>query len=593
MLPGGDVLASRLVLLLVAVLLGCAGTLAAPSPETPDASDPGSSEFPAPEALYDLREQPLRPGSPFGTSYRDVASWDLVGPFPEVAETAPRPGGEPWDPLLDAVIRRRAGLVVATRGMECYAREAGRFLVEQRALPTLGVQRFLSSRCAVVTAPPSLATLAWESSRTFSVEEAVDELGERIAEALDRHVVGGPKDVGVWLHSGEGRVDLIIVQGRRAVRLDPVATVASADGLAVVSGEVLEPVAEAGAAVTAGRLGWQICQADAGVALPRFRFVCPLAAGDPTTWLSLHYVPPGHVLPRSGAQLLLRAPGVVASVYRRHAYAEARPVTRAEEVPTAFVELLNQVRAQAGAPPLTLATEQSRVAAEVAPYYLSAAFDPESEAVAELVALGMMAGWEIREIVQQGFFSFMWLVESRDVASLLSDALEFPGGRRMLLAQDLEQIAIGPVAGGEGETSYLALIAATYALFSEQQHRNNARHVIGSLARARYERGRGAPRVMDAAQPLAVAAAARVQAGGAPEDALGDLIQDGIDVLQRSVFGWLVETRDLDAIVFPDAFLDGEDLEVAIAVSSHRPEGEAWGRYVVLMLAAKPEQRRL
>ena len=77
--------------------------------------------------------------------------------------------------------------------------------------------------------------------------------------------------------------------------------------------------------------------------------------------------------------------GVVASSYRRHPYADTRPVAGAAEVPDAFLELLNEVRARAGAPPLLLAREQSRVAAEVAPYYFSAAFDADAQDVAELV----------------------------------------------------------------------------------------------------------------------------------------------------------------------------------------------------------------
>jgi hypothetical protein len=209
------------------------------------------------------------------------------------------------------------------------------------------------------------------------------------------------------------------------------------------------------------------------------------------------------------------------------------------------------------------------------------------------VALGMMAGWEVQDIVQEGRFASMWLVESRDVASLLSDALEHPGARMALLEPDASRIAIGSIAGEEGESAYVAAIASTYQLFSEKEHRANAALVVDELTRARAARDRSAPQTLDAVVPLAVAAAARVQAGGVPQEVLGDLIQDSVDTLERSVTGWVAETQDLAAIRFPDDFLDRRDLEVAIAVSVHRPEGEAWGRYVVLMVAAEPQRRRL
>jgi hypothetical protein len=576
-------------LLLIGVMAGCAG--GSGGPDRPGA--PVAASFPAPEELYALREQPLEPGSPFGTTFRDVGRWELGGPFPEVAEVAPRPGGRAWDGLLDDLLAGRAGLAVASVAMECYARESGRFLLEHRALPGLALQRFLAGRCAVVTAPPLLATLGWEAERELPLDRAIEELGGDIAEALRRHAVGGPLDVGLWVHSDAGRVDVVIAWGERVARVDPLATELGDSREVVLRGELLRGAAATAAAVTRGRFGWQECEPHAEVALPRFQFACPIDPADPTTWVSLSYLPPGAILERQALSLLVRAPGQDAREYRRHPYTGPRRVDHAGEVAEALVGLVNQVRAEAGLAPVADAPEQSRVAGELAPHYFSALFDPGSERIAELVAVGMMAGWELPEIVQEGRFSSMWLVESRDVASLLSDALEHPGSRMALLAPEVERIAVGAVAGEGDEALYVAAIASTYQLFSEVEHRANAERVAGGLTRARAARARAAPRTLDTLVPLAVAAAARVQAGGAPQDVLGDLIRESVDTLGRSVMGWVVEAQDLDAIAFPDDFLDRPDLEVAIAVSVHRPAGEAWGRYVVLVVAAQPEARPL
>ncbi len=380
--------------------------------------------------------------------------------------------------------------------------------------------------------------------------------------------------------------------GERSVRLDPVPSVAAPGSRIVLSGEVLHSASSVVAMVTRGPFDWEICEAVEGVSLPRFHLVCSMDAADTSSWLSLHYLPPGQVLERSAAQLLIRKPGNPADRYRRHRYAETRSVTRAEQVPTAFLELLNQLRGEAEAPPLVLAPEQSRVASEVAPYYFSALMDAQSPA-ADLAALGMMAGWEVEEIVQEGRFAFTWLIGSRDVASLLSDALESPEARMALLWNELDQIAIGPVVGGEGETGYLGLMAATYRVFSEEDRLESTSRVSRNLTRARAERGRAAAHRLESVTPLAIAAASRIEGGATPQDVLGELIQESVDTLQRSVMGWVAEIRDLDDIVFPDEFLERTELGIAISVSSYRPEGEAWGRYVVLMLAAEPDRRRL
>jgi hypothetical protein len=140
----------------------------------------------------------------------------------------------------------------------------------------------------------------------------------------------------------------------------------------------------------------------------------------------------------------------------------------------------------------------------------------------------------------------------------------------------------------------VALIASTYTLFSEATHRRDVEHVHALLAKARAAQGRGAPGELEEARPLTVGAAARVQAGEDPSDVLHDLIQSGAELLRgRRVVGWMAETPDLDSLVFPEDFVSQPELDLAVAVPVHRPKGEAWGRYVVLLLAAEPANRRL
>jgi hypothetical protein len=552
--------------------------------------------FPKQEALDELLEQPLPSESALANRYRDVETWELAGPFPDEVGPAPRPGGDALDPVVDAFVASRAGLVVATASMDCFARELGRFLVAERGMPANALQRFAAGRCGVATGPPYIFSFGWTNTRGLDEQGAVAALRAEMDQQLREHVVGGPLELGVWLHAGEDRVDFVIAMGERQVRIDPVASVPGADGRVELRGELLQPADWVGAAATRGRYDWSECKADESVARPRFHLTCSVASDDDAAWISLEYRPPEHLLTRVGLSLLVRPQGGEERVFRRFPYAPARNATDAASLPATLVEVLNDVRAQAGLRALTLDLAQSEAAEGMAPYYFAALLGEAPQSIAELIALGMLAGWKVDGIVQDGSFSWAWVVESLDVSRLLSDALENPGARSAFLSKEAERIAIGPLVetGADATATYVGVIASTYILFSEATHRRDAERVQDRLREARAAKGLAAPGSLEEARPLTIDAAARVQAGEEPRDVLEDLIQAGAELLRgRQVVGWMAETQDLETIVFPDDFLSREEIDLAVAVPVRRPEGEAWGRYVVLLLAAEPPARSL
>src|SRR5262249_41076756 len=147
--------------------------------------------------------------------------------------------------------------------------------------------------------------------------------------------------------------------------------------------------------------------------------------------------------------------------------------------------------------PLALDAAQSEVATRLAPYYFSGLIGQAPQSIADLVALGMMAGWKVDGIVQEGTFAWAWLVESRDLGRLLSDALEDPGARASLLAHDADRIALGarfadPAGDAEAKTDldFVAVIASTYTLFSEETHRRDVETVRAVLTRERAAHSR-------------------------------------------------------------------------------------------------------
>ena len=75
----------------------------------------------------------------------------------------------------------------------------------------------------------------------------------------------------------------------------------------------------------------------------------------------------------------------------------------------------------------------------------------------------------------------------------------------------------------------------------------------------------------------------------AQRDALDALLEQSAGVLQRPVAGWIAETSEIDELQFPEEYLSRPSLGVAVAVSHRRAKGDAWGRYVVMLVIADPE----
>jgi hypothetical protein len=131
----------------------------------------------------------------------------------------------------------------------------------------------------------------------------------------------------------------------------------------------------------------------------------------------------------------------------------------------------------------------------------------------------------------------------------------------------------------------------TYSLFESGSHDEMAARVYQRLEAARAERDLDAPERLTDVAPLCHEAASAVQHGAEPADALNGLLRASAQLLNRPVAGWIAEAREIEEIEFPEEYLADPDLAVAVAVTHRRPEGEPWGRYVVLVVFAEAESR--
>lgn len=577
------------------LLPGCAGTPSSPG-DRDGASDGNpaaiGSPFPS-EAEVDQLAGRAAPSTLDALRGHDVDEWEFIGPFPERVGVIADPGDTRWETLLAEEARRRVGLVVPTEAMHCVARQIGAFFLANRAMPTNGLETYIASRCNASIASYEVGYFHADLPESSPESEIFEQWRTQLTERIRSLLTGGPQTVGVWFGRNGDSVVAIAVAGIRAVRVDPVDPIPNSDGRILLSGEVLSPVEEVSATVGRGRFGFAECDNDPNIPLPRFAISCETDPADESAIVSIGYRPPGRLLGKAGLNLLVWPTGKPSARYRRPSYGVKREVATAQAARSRFVELLNEVRAEAGLRPVVEAKRQSAVASELAPHYFAAAAGLDPERNVDVVVMGMLAGWNVEGVLQTGRFTAAWVTQTTDVNRLLSEALQFPNARAVLLAADIDRIAIGALIESDDENSALAAVVGTYSLFSETEHRENAARVYERFQAERARRNLRPADRLEEIEPMSMAAAARIQAGANPTDTLDDLLRSSVDVLQRSANGWIGEVAKLEDLKFPEDFVEQDSLGIAVGVSYHKPDDEPWGRYVVMLVAAGPQSRRI
>jgi hypothetical protein len=548
-----------------------------------------SSRFPSPEELEKLGAAP----PPAGLSVLDVRvvdTWELSGPFPERIAVEPwSDPGSPWGSLLDEAARRRVGLVVPTQAMHCVARELGRFTLAHDGQPTASLRQFITSRCNASVSQVGLQYVEGTVPPELGEAQLFGQWKQAVADAIQRGLRGGPQTAGIWFGREGGRAVAMVAFGQRELHLEPVSPHATEEGVIELRGESLAPADSVHGLATHGRFGVRECEEVGDAKPPAFHLRCPVDPEDDSTFVSVGVHPTNRLLGRLGLMVLAWPGGRTTEVYRRPVYAESWPMLDDQDLASGFVELLNRVRKDAGLAALELDPQQSETAAELAPHFFASIYGEADEMVAEVIVLGMLAGWTVDGIVQMGHFASAWSMRTTDLSDLLATALEFPAGRATLLADDVERIAIGPMLSTEEGHESLAGVFATYAMFSEKSHDAMAQRVLEKLEAERKRHGVGPAERISDVSGLCQRVASAVQAGEEPRDALEGLLEQSVDILQRPVAGWIAEVSEIESLEFPEEYLKRPSMGVAVAVSHRRAKGDAWGRYVVMLVIADPE----
>jgi hypothetical protein len=537
----------------------------------------------------------------------DLASWTLKGPMPDALGDAPVAPGGLNDILISSVSAART-----SKNLECAARELAELMVaHDEKQPESRLRSWLIARCGVTTGDVSTQWLSWKKVPEKMLDGDVwKDSKESVAKMLSDH-----KDahLGVaFARNLKTHTALLLVAGSgppQDARIDAMSQVVAPDAPKVVlSGAVTDANAEVVYAyATKGLLEASECELDLAVVLPRFRFTCAVDAADVSARIDVAVRKKGRVLGDMVAELLVVRDVAASMNYREAIYVDANATGAATSAAASaatsaatsaslaapgeldVLAAINGVRAAAGSQPLRATAAQSEAVKKVAPHYFANMFAEDVDAeVADVVALGLMAGWDVTELTihDAGFATLLDVSGGGD--DLLGYALDRPMHRSILLDPKMSAAAVGPVTMESGMKG--ALVITYEALVPPVDHAKAASEVFEKLRAVRTERGLGVTGSIPT-EKVMLDAAARMQKGEDIETVANSALQQSVDIMQRPFTIWMMEIHDVEHMAFPDELLTARTTYVAISVATRKRPKSAWGSTVVLILGFVDETR--
>lgn len=557
--------------------LGLSACASAPVPSKPVA------EFPSQAALQAIEVRPAaRPELPQESQAGE--GWTLEDALPVMVGDAPWEPAGVWDAAFVDALRGAERPPRVTQALSCTAREMGRFVLEHGALPPAGLRRFMTAVCGSVISVTGFAFAGGELPPTATDEEALARWGDAFREQVLVNLKAGAQIAGFSFEQRGSRVAASAVFGVEAAQIKPFSPVPDARGEVTIEGRMLVPAAHVEAYVNRGRFGVARCDVDLSVQRPSFRVFCRPHPADRTAWIQLVYAPPRRVLGAPFAEILARRPGEI-PVYRPESYSPSRPVESAAQFTRVMVEQLNAARAAAGLGAVALAPRQTATATRLAPHFFAGSSPGGAQANADLIALGLLAGWEVDGVIRSGSFVASYSTRGLDAGLWLTGALERPMGRVTLLAPDIEQIAVGPFLS-RGPDGVGAMVTG-YRFHHGSDHTEDVNRLLVRVIEARRRMRLLPPMRLSTMDEVLKEELGLVHAGESDtRSAMNAVLARAVERFGSNMRCFAIETMSLDALELPPELLRQQALHLDIGVTHHRPKGAAWAQYVVLVVFA-------
>jgi hypothetical protein len=539
--------------------------------------------FPSRGELETVMSGEAKPVAPMKTV--DVASWALETPIP--APGAGYPAETAWDRLLAQYVAEK-GRGKLSPELRCAALETARYYVTAGGFPDDGTRRYLAQRCGSTTPAIRIATLTGEVPPEVSDDALATQYGKSVRELLDGTGLLATTEVALGVARSKNQVGVALYSANPPARFTRFSPLVSGDSV-TLEGSVSKQSDFALALVNQGATGYRLCEPDRSLKLPQFRVTCPVLDGDEQTRVEVTTRQPGRVLMDIELSALVRRNEQAGLVYAPSLAAAPADAADALAFQTVLFSALNDVRTAAGVSALALEPKQSQVNQRLAPHFFEAAMTGNDD-VADLIGLGVLAGWDVGGLIRDGGVYWGVVTSTRSPARFLGYALESPFGRSILLDPEMTRVAIG--ASGLAPTGAMALLT-TYSFFQTKDHGADETKVFAELVKRRKARGHSAPNRVPRERALD-RALGRVAAN---DTTTGVALQYAMDEISASesvaVSGWVAETSDLRQIPWPDALLAKEPLDVEIGVTHYKASGGAWAQYAILVILREPGGGRM
>lgn len=520
--------------------------------------------------------------NPFAQAVVDADTWTFTEPVVERLAYVDFVDPSPWGKILSDYAASEPSRLKPTASMHCAAREFAYFYVKYAAMPAAPLRRAIGEHCGALAEElqPHFVFGPAEPDKTEAMLHYAWK--PQVRQRLEQYGKAGPRDLGIAFARDDKKAVVVVLTGPREVELQPVSRVVGADGTLVLRGRALVPADVFGALVNQGRYGFAVCEGDANVRPPDFAFTCKLAPGDQSASANVSAHRTGRIFGEGLLSVALLR-DATQRPYRRVTYTNEALISSQSQLPERLLGLVNEVRRQASVKPVTLSTAESATAEKLAPMYFEAFTDPEKQTAAELIILGLLAGWDVDAPIRDAGFTHAAVGPTRDASEWISAVLAAPSGRAVILDPNARVVAFGPVL--YEAPPVIGSIFTSYALFEADSHVGARKALLEKLGKDRAARGLPAPVLVTTLDADAAALASQVNAGAAtPTDVLEKLLQTSAEVLGRSVHGMYFEATDIESIEFPDEMLTAKRLELSVTVTHYKPEDEPWGRFVILLV---------
>jgi uncharacterized protein YkwD len=506
-----------------------------------------------------------------------VDAWTLVGPFPSAATLTKTKPATVWEQAVVAAHPHQAEMLAADQ--QCIAREAARFLALRGAFPGRSLQTFMERRCGTLatqvlvrgvsgTVPVDYDETKWLAAWKANVEQAAK--------------ADGTMDVlGVAAFREGDKAAFVVATGRLGSELQRPIALLSPGASVIVRGKLSHGTAKRiDAAINVGPVDTRACKALDAVRPPEFAFECAVEASDARTTLEVAAYEEGRLLGRDVLTVTLWPQGNASATWER-----PRGATEVAEADfdSQFLSAVNVLRANAKLPMLSLSKAQSATATMLAPHYYASVFGEEDPRLADVIAMGMLAGWDVGIDIVSGDFGSMWLSGSRDLGQFVEGVLDSPFARQSITNPRATQLAVGSL---KGINSSLAAIYGTYVPLGTFDRKEAEIALVTRLNQQRVDKKLDAAQwtlwPADEGAYVEQALAARKMN---PEEGLQYVLERTAAVSQTEVSGYVQQVDELEKLQFPPELLERPDINVFVTVGVYRGEDWAHSRYVVFFAA--------